>query len=190
MNETKMNQLKPCPFCGGKVRPDEIIKDSGIVVIECSNCGAMVTFDKEAEVINKWNSRHILTKQNTINKTDDLESRQDNNSDIKKIVKELESAEIINFAGIIESKVGDRRKVAKYIVTKNATFFTMVGYLTLWTSLLHELHQKRILNIDGIKSLNNLSTEFLIRAQIEDMNDDQLNKYIYDIMTKDFFNYK
>ena len=40
-------KLKPCPFCGGEAKTEEFIKNFGPTLIECSNCGAIVTFDKD-----------------------------------------------------------------------------------------------------------------------------------------------
>lgn len=55
-----MNELKPCPFCGAKVR---IIKGfiKGTLTVICDRCGADVMFygadhDRD-EFIRKWNSR-------------------------------------------------------------------------------------------------------------------------------------
>ena len=49
-------KLKPCPFCGGEAKTEEFVKNFGPTLIECSNCGAIVTFDKDE--INKWNRRN------------------------------------------------------------------------------------------------------------------------------------
>ena len=49
-------KLKPCPFCGGEAKTEEFVKNFGPTLIECSKCGAMVTFDKDE--INKWNGSY------------------------------------------------------------------------------------------------------------------------------------
>ena len=65
-----MNELKPCPFCGGEA---EVIRSTRSMCYEeyrvgCGKCGAMVKnfsnplwkvsyFDTEAEAIEAWNRR-------------------------------------------------------------------------------------------------------------------------------------
>lgn len=55
------NNLKPCPFCGGKVSVEKGF--GGITFFECRKCGATVSFkDKGSsmEVLNPvfaWNNR-------------------------------------------------------------------------------------------------------------------------------------
>ena len=176
-------KLKPCPFCGGEAKNEGFVKNFGPTLIECSNCGAIVTFDKDE--INKWNRRNTLIKENVINETDDLEDNKmskEKASGVKEFIKELESAELISFAGIAELKVGNRIQVTKCVSAEKGTPNTIAGYMALWVGILHGLCQKGILNIDGAKNLIDLSAELLKLAQIEDMNDKQLNDFIYDAM--------
>ena len=176
-------KLKPCPFCGGEAKTEEFIKNFGPKLIECSNCGAIVTFDKDE--INKWNRRDTLIKENVINETDDLEDNKMNkekNSGVKEFINVLESDELMSFAGIAELKAGNRIQVTKCVSAENGTPNTIAGYVALWVGTLHGLCQKDVLNIDEAKNLIDLSAKFLELAQIEDMNDKQLNDFIYDAM--------
>jgi Lar family restriction alleviation protein len=39
------NELKPCPFCGGKVK--RIIGYKGLNFFKCIKCGAVMSFDND-----------------------------------------------------------------------------------------------------------------------------------------------
>ena len=88
----------------------------------------------------------------------------------------------MSFAGVVELKVGNRTRGAKCISIEMGTPNTIAGCMALWVGILHGLCKKGVLNIDGAKNLIDLSAEFLKLAQIEDMNDKQLNDFIYDAM--------
>ena len=54
-----MQELKPCPFCGGEANPYNYVKK---YLIECDYCkeyghGAYVVARTEAEAIEAWNTR-------------------------------------------------------------------------------------------------------------------------------------
>lgn len=51
-----MEQLKPCPFCGGKV---DIHETDGIWYVNCIDCPAMLdeNYLAEAKAIDAWNKR-------------------------------------------------------------------------------------------------------------------------------------
>ena len=56
-----MTELKPCPFCGGKVK--RVIGIMGLNFFKCQKCGAVVSFDNDYynthqnEAIEAWNRR-------------------------------------------------------------------------------------------------------------------------------------
>ena len=79
-------------------------------------------------------------------------------------------------------KAGNRIQVTKCVSAENGTPNTIAGYVALWVGTLHGLCPKDVLNIDEAKNLIDLSAKFLELAQIEDMNDKQLNDFIYDAM--------
>lgn len=59
LEENEMNELKPCPFCGGKV---EIvgIKNGNSFIVWCENCGLGFGIEKEYylyQIIGAWNHR-------------------------------------------------------------------------------------------------------------------------------------
>lgn len=72
-----MTELKPCPFCGGKIeaRPPHVTLAPGDFIpllFCCDDCGAMVSFDNQlaniaqmhgdnSPAIILWNSRHGKT---------------------------------------------------------------------------------------------------------------------------------
>lgn len=79
----RMNELKPCPFCGEKVVWREyslfakrIAIEKGlplVPMIRCESCGAMVSFDpiedpepnyKKEDAGTLWNTRHEYTCDN------------------------------------------------------------------------------------------------------------------------------
>ena len=88
----------------------------------------------------------------------------------------------MSFAGVVELKVGNRTRGAKCISIEMGTPNTIAGCMALWVGILHGLCKKGVLNIDRAKNPIDLSAEFLKLAQIEDMNDEQLNDFIYDAM--------
>lgn len=53
-------ELKPCPFCGGK--EVKLFKEGGIWVVECLQCLAKVGATAEDDVLDFWNSRSIEDK--------------------------------------------------------------------------------------------------------------------------------
>lgn len=56
-----MDELKPCPFCGGTVH--RMIGFGGLNFFKCTKCGAVVSFDNDYynahrdEAVNAWNRR-------------------------------------------------------------------------------------------------------------------------------------
>lgn len=56
-----MNELKPCPFCGGEIICGKGY--AGIIFFKCPECRAIVSFDNSdceltiEAVIEKWNRR-------------------------------------------------------------------------------------------------------------------------------------
>ena len=56
-----MYELKPCPFCGGKV--NRMIGFRGLNFFRCRKCGAVISFDNDyynthkSEAIAAWNHR-------------------------------------------------------------------------------------------------------------------------------------
>lgn len=55
------NQLKPCPFCGGKAAIHKGYR--GILFIKCIKCGSLTSFDNDIcnvtcnKAIDYWNRR-------------------------------------------------------------------------------------------------------------------------------------
>ncbi len=65
-----MNELKPCPFCGGKARID--CNEEGFYWVQCSACMATSSevrsgprVDVRDIVREKWNRRASLPQQRT-----------------------------------------------------------------------------------------------------------------------------
>lgn len=61
-----MREIKPCPFCGGKVKLHKgFIKGTNTMI--CEKCGADVMFfgaDRDLEkFIQKWNSRVVRKEE-------------------------------------------------------------------------------------------------------------------------------
>lgn len=63
-----MEELKPCPFCGGKAYIVEVeshthmigsamISYNGGAFVECSDCTCAISADTKAEAIEAWNRR-------------------------------------------------------------------------------------------------------------------------------------
>lgn len=55
--ETEMKQLKPCPFCGGKV--DLCNDDYGKILIVCEPCKMFfgIEIEEGTELINGWKAK-------------------------------------------------------------------------------------------------------------------------------------
>ena len=60
-----MADIKPCPFCGGKVQVDHGDSNAPFLFFRCLKCGAVVSFaneecDAQPELAkNAWNRRVI-----------------------------------------------------------------------------------------------------------------------------------
>lgn len=56
-----MDDLKPCPFCGGEAKYKVIYGFHGYseteYIVTCKRCGATMTKDVETGVIDAWNRR-------------------------------------------------------------------------------------------------------------------------------------
>lgn len=62
-----MNELKPCPFCGGAAVSYKIEPHSHVLVnmpdyggggfAECTVCGCCLSDESEEKVVQKWNRR-------------------------------------------------------------------------------------------------------------------------------------
>lgn len=53
-----MEKLKPCPFCGSKVK--KVLPPMGTIMIICDKCGADVCFygsEKDPKATQAWNRR-------------------------------------------------------------------------------------------------------------------------------------
>lgn len=56
-----MNELKPCPFCGGKVKMKKGLCE--LLFFECAKCKAVIAFDDDTcnlhteKAIECWNRR-------------------------------------------------------------------------------------------------------------------------------------
>jgi uncharacterized OB-fold protein len=60
----KKIEMKPCPFCGGKVKGTLRNLFAGVILfIKCTKCGAVISFDnarcicKPAEAVEYYNTR-------------------------------------------------------------------------------------------------------------------------------------
>lgn len=51
------NELKLCPFCGGKSKLTRVFWGHRFFEIECSYCRVRVSRETEEEVIDVWNRR-------------------------------------------------------------------------------------------------------------------------------------
>lgn len=62
---TGENELKPCPFCGGKAEMEVYTKYNGDndCVVKCIKCGATVPIwhETEEEAARQWNNRFDVT---------------------------------------------------------------------------------------------------------------------------------
>lgn len=59
-----MNEILPCPFCGGEAKRHDIeareeIDNAGASYIECEGCGActQLHFDRKENLVDSWNQR-------------------------------------------------------------------------------------------------------------------------------------
>lgn len=54
------NELKPCPFCGGKAWSTPIYKlhsEKTRCIVKCTKCNAMIEYRDEKSAIESWNRR-------------------------------------------------------------------------------------------------------------------------------------
>ena len=62
INEAMMMELKPCPFCGGKVRLDTAYSYFQDTVICCDGCDMVYTLDDcsatKEQIAEAWNRRY------------------------------------------------------------------------------------------------------------------------------------
>lgn len=57
-----MNELKPCPFCGGKdviLSRGQIVgtRDNGMRSVWCRDCDVRSAYVQKEEAISRWNTR-------------------------------------------------------------------------------------------------------------------------------------
>lgn len=54
-----MNELKTCPFCGGRGKYRHIFENADKCMVGCSSCDACIdaVFKDEAEAAEAWNHR-------------------------------------------------------------------------------------------------------------------------------------
>lgn len=91
-------ELKPCPFCGGK--EVKIFKEGSIWVVECLQCLAKVGATLEADALDFWNYRpkeeqlgeqiREMKQKNDALKREILEAREDNADNMEYHVAERE----------------------------------------------------------------------------------------------------
>ena len=56
----KMNELKPCPFCGANARrtfPYSIVKHKARAGIKCNRCNAYMEYSSYDAAVKAWNRR-------------------------------------------------------------------------------------------------------------------------------------
>lgn len=60
VNESQIDFLKPCPFCGHKAICDcEYPEDDEYWVVKCGYCCAMTYSDDKKDAIRLWNTRVV-----------------------------------------------------------------------------------------------------------------------------------
>ena len=89
-------ELKPCPFCGGK--EVKLFKEGSIWVVECLQCLAKVGATAEADALDFWNYRpkeeqlgeqiREMKQKNAALKREILEAREDNCENMEYHVEE------------------------------------------------------------------------------------------------------
>lgn len=53
-----VEEIKPCPFCGGKAEIDYLWYNRNYPGVRCNDCGAYVfAYNSEEKAIEKWNKR-------------------------------------------------------------------------------------------------------------------------------------
>ena len=118
-------ELKPCPFCGGK--EVKLFKEGSIWVVECLQCLAKVGATAEADALDFWNYRpkeeqlgeqiREMKQKNDALKREILEAREDNAENMEYHVAERErlKKEIVNLEAENKMLIGALKAIKKIV---------------------------------------------------------------------------
>ena len=58
-----MDEVKPCPFCGGGAKVDEGVHGYFLATVTCEKCGAFMPGSVVTAAIRQWNRREPVTQE-------------------------------------------------------------------------------------------------------------------------------
>jgi len=56
-----VDEVKPCPFCGGGAKVDEGVQGYFLATVTCAKCGAFMPGSVVTAAIRQWNRREPVT---------------------------------------------------------------------------------------------------------------------------------
>lgn len=100
--------------------------------------------------------------------------------DVREFIGKIDCEELVSFAGVAELKTDNGTQVGTIVSTNAGSLHTASGYVALWTNIMCELCKKKVLDIENVKAINDITIEIIKTTLNKDMNNEQVSDLVYD----------